>query len=203
MNDGEVTIICLVDSIHIADLGLRLTRGARASVPMSAAMKSRDLSRAKVDGTVGTQTLRSSVIRAQEHVSSDTVTSQSPRSVTQALDLGPLLGALQQLTDEVRALRADVAMRPMQPLQPLQPLQPPPVVDLAPLVQQLQGALAGARYNTAATAVETSAVPDAVFIPSNLTGGELSASLNVSSESSDDPGLADAMRALKAARKKR
>lgn len=194
MNDGEVTIICLVDSIHIADLGLRLTRGARASVPMSAAMKSRDLSRAKVDGTVGTQTLRSSVIRAQEHVSSDTVTSQSPRAVTQALDLGPLLGALQQLTDEVRALRADVAMRTM---------QPPPVVDLAPLVQQLQGALAGARYNTAATAVETSAVPDAVFIPSNLTGGELSASLNVSSESSDDPGLADAMRALKAARKKR
>jgi len=194
MNDGEVTIICLVDSIHIADLGLRLTRGARASVPMSAAMKSRDLSRAKVDGTVGTQTLRSSVIRAQEHVSSDTVTSQSPRAVTQALDLGPLLEALQQLTDEVRALRADVAMRPM---------QPPPVVDLAPLVQQLQGALTGAKYNTAATAVETPAVPDAMFIPSNLTGGDLSASLNVSSESSDDPGLADAMRALKAARKKR
>lgn len=194
MNDGEVTIICLVDSIHVADLGLRLTRGARASVPMSAAMKSRDLSRAKVDGTVGTQTLRSSVIRAQEHVSSDTVTSQSPRAVTQALDLGPLLEALQQLTDEVRALRADVAMRPM---------QPPPVVDLAPLVQQLQGALTGAKYNTAATAVDTSAVPDAMFIPSNLTGGDLSASLNVSSESSDDPGLADAMRALKAARKKR
>lgn len=194
MNDGEVTIICLVDSIHIADLGLRLTRGARASVPMSAAMKSRDLSRAKVDGTVGTQTLRSSVIRAQEHVSSDTVTSQSPRAVTQALDLGPLLGALQQLTDEVRALRADVAMRTM---------QPPPVVDLAPLVQQLQGALTGVKYNTAATAVETSAVPDAMFIPSNLTGGDLSASLNVSSESIDDPGLADAMRALKAARKKR
>jgi hypothetical protein len=160
---------------------------------MSAAMKSRDLSRAKVDGTVGTQTLRSSVIRAQEHVSSDTVTSQSPRAVTQALDLGPLLGALQQLTDEVRALRADVAMRPM---------QPPPVVDLAPMIHHLQGALAGVKVESAPV-VGSSPVPDAVFIPSNLTGGDLSASLNVTSESSDDPGLADAMRALKAAKKNR
>lgn len=193
MSDGEVTIICLVDSIHIADLGLRLTRGARVSVPMSAAMKSRDLSRAKVDGTVGTQTLRSSAIRAQEHVSSDTVTSQSPRALTQVLDLGPLLDAIHQLTDEVRALRTDVASRPM---------QPPPVVDLAPLIHQLQVALAGVKSNTP-TAVEDPAVPDAVFIPSSLTGGELSASLNVASESTNDPGLSDTMKALKAARKKR
>lgn len=194
MSDGEVTIVCQVDAIQLPDLGLRLMRGSRVSVPLSAAMKSRDLSKAKVDGTVVTQTLRSSVIRAQEHVSSDTVTSQSPRASAPTLDIGPLLGAIRQLTDEVRALRADLATRPV---------QPPPVVDLAPLVQQLQGALAGVKHNTAATAVETPAVPDAVFIPSNLTGGDLSASLNVTSESSDDPGLSDAMRALKAAKKKR
>jgi hypothetical protein len=193
MSDGEVTIICLVDSIHIADLGLRLVRGARASVPMTAAMKSRDLSRAKVDGTVGTQTLRSSVIRAQEHVSSDTVTSQSPRAPT--VDLTPLLGAIHQLTDEVRALRADMAS-----------FRPPTAqtLDLTPLVQQLQGALVRHSGSTPAPAAGAATVePGAVFIPSNITGGDLTASLNVSSESSDDPGLADTMKALKAARKKR
>lgn len=42
-----------------------------------------------------------------------------------------------------------------------------------------------------------------VFIPSNLTGsGDLTTNLKVSSESSVDQGVADAMAALKAARKK-
>ena len=194
MNDGEVTILCQVDAIHLPDLGLRLVRGARVSVPMSAAMKSRDLSKAKVDGTVVTQTLRSSVIRAQERVSSDTVTSQSPRASAPApaLDLSPLLGAIQQLTDEVRALRADLVSRPVSQA---------PVVDFTPLMQQLQGALPAAKTESrSAPSIEPSEV---VFIPSNLTGGDLSASLNVSSESNEDPGLADAMKALKAARKKR
>jgi hypothetical protein len=185
MNDGEVTIICLVDTLHLPDLGLRLTRGARAAVPMSLAMKSRDLSKAKVDGTVGTQTLRSSVIRAQEHVSSDTVTSQSPRAAT--VDFSPVLAALQQLTDEVRALRLDIASRPV---------APPPVVDLTPLLQQLQGAMATAK-------VAPTAPPEEMFIPSNLTGGGAAVTLNVASDSSDDPGLADTLKALKAARKKR
>lgn len=195
MSDGEVTIICLVDTLHLSDLGLRLTRGARASVPMSLAMKSRDLSKAKVDGTVGTQTLRSSVIRAQEHVSSDTVTSQSPRAAA-TIDLGPLLVAIQQLTDEVRALRSDMASRPV---------VPPPVVDLAPLLQQLQGAMATAKvpHTVAVMGSALTAPPEEVFIPSNLTGGDAAVTLNVASESNDDPGLADAMKALKAARKKR
>ena len=195
MNDGEVTIICLVDSIHLSDLGLRLTRGARVSVPMSLAMKSRDLSKAKVDGTVSTQTLRSSVIRAQEHVSSDTVTSQAPRA-TATVDFAPLLAALQQLTDEVRALRSDVTSRPV---------VPPPVVDLAPLLQQLQGAMATVKvaHPVAVTGSAPMAPTEEMFIPSNLTGGDAAVTLNVASESSDDPGLADTLKALKAARKNR
>jgi len=196
MNDGEVTIICLVDTLHLPDLGLRLTRGARAAVPMSLAMKSRDLSKAKVDGTVGTQTLRSSVIRAQEHVSSDTVTSQSPRAAT--VDFSPVLAALQQLTDEVRALRLDIASRPV---------APPPVVDLTPLLQQLQGAMVTAKVAPTVPGAVTRTAPvvptEEMFIPSNLTGGDAAVTLNVASESSDDPGLADTLKALKAARKKR
>lgn len=189
MNEGEVKIICLVDSIHLTDLGLRLTRGAQATVAMSAAMKSRDLSKAKVDGTVSTQTLRSSVIRAQEHVSSDTVTSQSPRAAP--LDIAPVLTALQKLTDEVRGLRSDLSSRPV---------SPSPSVDFSPLLRALS---ATPQAGGVPAPVAVSPSPEAVFIPSNLTGGDLSASLNVTSESSDDPGLADAMRALKAAREKR
>jgi hypothetical protein len=156
---------------------------------MSAAMKSRDLSKAKVDGTVSTQTLRSSVIRAQEHVSSDTVTSQSPRSTS--LDIAPVLAALQKLTDEVRGLRSDLASRPV---------SPPPSVDFSPLLRALT-AIPQTGGAVVAAAVPPS--PEEVFIPSNLTGGDLSAKLNVASESTDDPGLADTMKALKAARKKR
>lgn len=191
MNEGEVKIICLVDSIHLTDLGLRLTRGAQATVAMSAAMKSRDLSKAKVDGTVSTQTLRSSVIRAQEHVSSDTVTSQSPRATP--LDIAPVLTALQRLTDEVRGLRSDLSSRPV---------SPSPSVDFSPLLRALS-ATPQAGGVPAPVAVSLPASPEAVFIPSNLTGSDLSAKLNVSSESTDDPGLADAMLALKAARKNR
>lgn len=188
MSEGEVVIVCQVDAIHLPDLGIRLTRGSRATVPLSAAMKSRDLSKAKVDGTVVAQTLRSSVIRAQEMVSSDTVTSHSPRAP--ALDLSPLLGAIQQLTDEVKALRSDLASRSV-------PQPSPPSIDLSPLMQLLGSAKGGSSPSALIEQTE------AVFIPSNLTGGDLSASLNVSSESNEDPGLADAMKALKAARKKR
>lgn len=183
---GEVTIIALTDLVVVPDLGVRLTRGARVSVPMSAAMKSRDLSKAKLDGTVATQTLRSAAIRAQENVSSDTVTSQSPRH--SPLDFSPLLDALAVLTEEVRGLRRDLSRAPA----------PASALDLTPLLAQLQ-AVTGSTVAPRPSVV----APDEVFIPSNLTGGDLTASLNVSSESSDDPGLADTMKALKAARKKR
>ena len=191
MSEGEVTIVCQVDTLHLPDLGLRLTRGARVSVPLSAAMKSRDLSKAKVDGTVITQTLRSSVIRAQESVSLDAAAPQPPRA-SNSLDLSPLLSALQALTEEVRALRADLKFRP--------PIPAPPPIDLSPLVKQLERSLFS-NGSTQPRAVQNP--PEEVFIPSNLTGSDLSANLNVASESSDDPGLADALKALKAAKKKR
>lgn len=186
--NGEVAIIALTDLVVLPDLGVRLTRGAKVSVPLSAAMKSRDLSKAKVDGTVTTQTLRSAAIRAQENVSSDTVTSQSPRH--SPLDLSPLLDALAVLTEEVRGLRRDLARAPVAA----------PALDLTPLLAQLQTVVAASPVRAA----PSSALPnEEVFIPSNLTGGDLSATLNVASESTDDPGLADTMKALKAARKKR
>lgn len=179
--------MALTDLVVLPDLGLRLTRGSKIVVPMSAALKSRDLSKAKVDGIVATQTLRSAAIRAQENVSSDTVTSQAPRH--NPLDLIPLLDALAVLTEEVRGLRRDLARAPA----------PAPALDLTPLLAQLQ-TVAGA------SAPQTKVVfapPEEVFIPSNLTGGDIMATMNVASENSEDPGLADAMQALKAARKKR
>jgi hypothetical protein len=190
--NGEVTIICLTDSVHLTDLGLKLTRGARASVPLAAAAKSRDLSTAKIDGTVTTQTMQATVIRARENVGSDTTHSQSPRH--NSLDLSPLVAAIQVLTDEVRGLRRDLASKPA---------APPPTVDFTPLLARLQAMALVAAPSHAAPVPASAPVPEERFIPSNLTGGDLSASLNVASESSDDPGLADTLKALKAAKKKR
>jgi hypothetical protein len=93
-------------------------------------------------------------------------------------------------------LRSDMASRPV---------VPPPVVDLAPLLQQLQGAIATAKgpHTVTVTGSALMAPPEEVFIPSSLTGGDAAVTLNVASESSDDPGLADTLKALKAAKKKR
>lgn len=192
--NGDVTIVCLTDSIHLRDLGVHLTRGSRVSVPLSVAMKSRDLVAAKLDNAVSTQTVRSSVIREQENVSSDTVTSQSPRHT--ALDLSPILVAVHQLADEVRGMRRDLAAI-------LSSAPASPTADFAPLLAQIQGMVA---QSSGEKTWQTHMAPpdrDEIFIPSNLTGsGDLTTTLKVSSESSVDQGVADAMAALKAARKK-
>ena len=193
--NGEVTIVCLTDSIYLRDLGAHLTRGSRMSVPLSVAMRSRDLVAAKMDNLVSTQTVRSSVIREQENVSSDTVTSQSPRHTS--LDLSPILIAVYQLADEVREMRRELAAS-----LPTAPVSP--TVDFAPLLAQLQGMVAP--QSPGEKLRQTHMAPpdrDEIFIPSNLTGsGDLNTTLKVSSESSVDQGVADAMAALKAARKK-
>jgi hypothetical protein len=197
MSDGEVKIICLVDAIHLSDLGLRIARGASVSVSMSAAMKSRDLSKAKMDGTVSTQTLRSSVIRSPDHVSFEATPAPiaippSPRSSPPELapELAPVLAALQRLTDEVRGLRADLASRPVAP----SPVSDPSVRRTGtPVGTERPGSSVGDEFSS----------PETVFIPSNLTGGNLPTNFNVSSESTEDPGLADTMAALKAARNRR
>lgn len=119
--NGEVTIIALTDLVVLPDLGVRLMRGAKVNVPLSAAMRSRDLSKAKMDGIVTTQTLRSAAIRIQENVSSDTVTSQAPRSGVHDPNL--LLEALAVLTEEVRGLRRDLA-HTVQPTLDLAPCWP-------------------------------------------------------------------------------
>ena len=193
MSDGEVKIICLVDSIHLSDLGLRLARGASVSVSMSAAMKSRDLSKAKIDGTVSTQTLRSSVIRSPDHVSFEATPAPIPAPPSlrsSPVDLAPVLAALQRLTDEVKGLRSDLASRPVAP----SPVLDPSVRRTGtPVETGRPSSLVGDGFSS----------PETVFIPSNLTGGNAPTNLNVSSESTEDPGLADTMAALKAARNRR
>jgi hypothetical protein len=182
---GEVTITCLTDTLHLPDLGLKLTRNARVSVPLSAAMRSRDLTTAKINGTVSTQTLRASVIRVQERVSSDTVTSQSPRA-SHGPDLSPLVDAIQVLTDEVRGLREDLQQSPHQDM------------NLAPLVAEIQKLTA---VRSTGQSKQPVATQDEVFIPSGITGDSLVVSLEVPTHSTQNQGLEDTAKALKAARK--
>ena len=195
--NGEVTIRCLTDEVHLRDLGIRLTRGNTTTIPLSRAMGSRDLSSAKIDGTVSAQTLRSSVIRAQEMVSSDTTTSQSPRHLSApTVDLNPVMDAILYLTESVAALRQEVAALRQKPDQTL---------DLTPVLVALQGLspkLSGITERVPQPHKDPAPQEDVIFIPSNITGNDLSTNLNVTASSETNSGVEDATQALKDARKK-
>lgn len=212
-SNGEVTILCLTDQVHLQDIGVHLTRGHRASVSLSQAMKSRDLSAAKLDGTVAIQATRAAAtVRAQEYTSSDTTHSQarrhSPAPPADVLaTLGDLAGEVREvraivlrLTDEVRGIRADLH-RLMQ--------QPSPQVDLSRVMAKLDECLANPARVVRGTPepIERRGTPHveepSVFIPSNLTGGMAAQELRVASETSEIPQLTGTAEALKAARKKR
>lgn len=191
---GEVTIICLTDEVNLRDLGVRLTRGAKVEVPLSAAMKSRDLQRAKVDGTVFTQTLRASAIRAHEYASSDTTTSQSPRfqpPTPAPVDMAPLLGVVQALTEEVRNLRAEVTMLKQAPA---------PVAYLDPEV--LRDVLSSISAQVPRQPVATPPPDDPVFIPEHIMDGSLKPTLDVKPQRAEAHGVDDAAKTLKSVRKR-
>jgi len=197
---GEVTIICLTDEVNLRDLGVRLTRGAKVEVPLSAAMKSRDLQRAKVDGTVFTQTLRASAIRAHEYASSDTTTSQSPRFQPPApapVDMAPLLGVVQALTEEVRSLRAEVTLLKQAPA-PVAYLDPEVLRDV------LSSISAQAPRQPVAThqIVPTQPPDDPVFIPERIMDDSLKPSLDVKSHRAEASGVDDAAKTLRSVRKR-
>ena len=201
--EGEVTILCLVNEVRILDLGVFLTRGQSAKVAFSQAMKSRDLSQARMDGTVQTQVLRTSAIRqhtpldaarVQERVSSNVTTSVTPRHEppAPAMDLGPVLGALSALTDEVRALRKDMAANPV------------PALDLTPLVQALQGLkVTGPVSASVGVSSPEPKESEDLFIPGKIVTDVAPVNLDVVSEESDGGDVNDVAAALKKARQGR
>jgi len=212
--NGEVTIICLTDTVHLHDIGVHLTRGHRVNVPMTQAMRSRDLSAAKQDGTVAIQTIRSAAtVRAQEFTSSDTTHSRAPRHSPAPGGPDALAVAIERLTQEVQGMRVDITrLQQQRPVAP--PVAPPVVVDILaelkeyvrtlPQVGRTESALESMRptqqvqgFPPAVVAVEE------MFIPSNLTGGATASDLKVASETSTSPQLTGTAEALKAARKKR
>lgn len=199
--NGEVTIICLTDAVHLHDIGVHLTRGHRATISMSQAARSRDLSAAKLDRTVSIIASKAAAtVRAQEYTSSDTTHSQAPRHVSHAptpvVDLSLLVDAVERMAEEVRGMRADIT-RLMQ--------QPP--ADLSRVVAMIEERLSHPVMVVRVPGkVEVPSVPDdlpAMFIPSNLTGGVAAQELQVVSHTSESPQLSGTAELLKAARKKR
>ena len=209
--EGEVTIVCVANEVRLPDLKLFLTRGQKVTVPFSSSMRSRDLSQAKMDGTVTTQVMRASqirppvppdVARVQELVSSNTTTSQAVRSnqkpqQPQEVDMSPVLGALHTLTDEVRALRRDMAQQP----------SPVPSLDLSPLIQAIQGLrIAGGPSTAEPVATVQNSLPsasEARFIPSSIVPTESTTNLEVSATETDGGSVDDVAAALKRAKTKR
>jgi hypothetical protein len=199
---GEVTIICLTDLVHIQDIGVRLTRGHRVNIPLSVATKSRDLSAAKLDGTVTIQTLRTAAtVRAQEFASSDTTISTAPRHTPGVVvEYASILAALERLTEEVQGLRVDITRLHQQ-----SPGTGAPARDvsrlLAMLEERIQNPMVTVRGSTPTEHVLEA--PAEMYIPSNLTGGVTAPDLKVASETSTSPQITGTAEALKAARKKR
>jgi len=189
IENADVVIRCLTDTITLKDLGVTLSRGAQVTVSSLVATKSRELTQAKLNGSVSTQTVKSAPPRAQEHTSSDTTTPQSPRyTPTPQMDFSPVLVALENLTNEVRRLRQDIAARPIQP-----------ALDLTPLISALRALpVAGLPERQASPVVDPT---EPLYIP-DLGSGLSSENVVVNSGSSINPEMDASIKALKD-RKKR
>ena len=203
LGTGEVTITCVTDLVKLHDLGIYLTRGQKGVVSMATAMKSRDLSAAKLDGSVTVQTLRSAAVRVKENVSSDTTHSQAPR-YTPPSDIANLTEAVLNLTEEVRGMRQD-----MDALIHRGGAQPDFSTLLAKIQDMFWAHTLAERPTVPPSPVGNQMPPppviaseEEVYIPSNLTGGDLKSSLNVTTHESLQPGISNAAEALKDARRR-
>ena len=120
--EGEVEVVCLGDTAHIQDLGLRMVRGSRYTTTLSAAAKSRDLEMAKKQGIVGVKIMRAAIIRQESLPHVVDGSSQNQRTISRAnlsapsapapvpvpASDGNVAKALRELTNEVRKLREDI-----------------------------------------------------------------------------------------------
>lgn len=193
---GEVTIVCLTDSVHLHDIGVHLTRGHRTNVSTSVAAKSKDLAAAKSDRTVSIHNSRAAVIVPR------TPSEPAPRVEALAdrhappVEFTELIRAVVNLTEEIIGLRRDLSQQRPQP------------VDVAKVFAGLEERLRHPVQvvRAAPASSDDPALPpelEEVFIPSNLTGGATATELKVSSETAENHQLTGTAAALKAARRKR
>lgn len=212
---GEVEIRCLGDSAHIADLGLKMVRGARVYTNFSTTSRSRDLELAKAQGLVAVRVMRAMTIKtddngvsAQPRLESGGDTNlrminraaYQPGTTTQVaatpVDMAPLELTLRDLITEVRHLREDIQRMAVTS----------GGVDPMLLADAIKSALSGITFNTgngkSGQPASLVSADEERFIPSGIVslGAKADISPRVTNEGA--VSLDDAQTALREARRR-
>jgi len=208
---GEVELVCLGDTAHILDLGLKMVRGSRVRTTLSAISRSRDLETAKAQGIVGVKVMKAQTIK-QDNLPTPTEHSANQRAITRSavhpstaahpgaqvvpteFDQSPVLRALRELTAEVRSLREEVRRLPTTPI-----IDP----NLIPLITEaVRVAFSGFSFTPGAgPSVQSLSSTEERFIPRGIVTG--TAKLDIETARSTTGGVDDAEAALRAARRSR
>ena len=127
----EGTIYCVADSAIIEDLDLSLYRGQSVRVPLDRFDGSSDLRKARSMGLVSVSLPKTMAVKSPDPLAHGNVRAVSraavspiPLAVVDApkpthiqpptiLDMGPVLGVLQQILEELKYLRSEIAKRPI------------------------------------------------------------------------------------------
>jgi len=216
---SDVELVCLGDTAHIQDLGLKMVRGARITTTLTAIARSRDLELAKAHGLVSVTVLKAQMIR-RDLPSAPLEDSPNQRAISRSATSaanspspasGDFASALQGLTMEVRLLRED--------LQRIQRLEaeakmvevdakenPSSVVfDPVLLMSMLRTVLSEFDFgsgNASPSVARTSSTPEAVFIPSGIVT-TATKKLDIETSRSTTSGVDDAEEALRNARRRK
>jgi len=213
----EVEIICLGDTAHIHDLGLKMVRGARVMTTLSATSRSRDLEAAKVQGIVAVRVMRAQTIKQNNlpappprpqirFAPSTPIPVDPPTFLSPEIDPTQVLLALQSLALEVRSLREELRKVSVAPAAPV-PAPQAPAIDSALLALSLseavRAALSGLTFSGGGSAVPQSsfASDEERFIPSGIVTGTAKQDIETSRETTR--GIDDAETALRNARRRR
>jgi len=205
----EVEIICLGDTAHIHDLGLKMVRGARVMTTLSATSRSRDLEAAKVQGIVAVRVMRAPAPPPRPQIRfapSTPIPVDPPTFLSPEIDPTQVLLALQSLALEVRSLREELRKVSVAPAAPV-PAPQAPAIDSALLALSLseavRAALSGLTFSGGGSAVPQSsfASDEERFIPSGIVTGTAKQDIETSRETTR--GIDDAETALRNARRRR
>jgi len=200
----EVEIVCLGDSAHIPDLGLKLRRGAKVAATLTMVSGSRDLAELKRLGVVAVTELKAQAIRRDAPVAQIPSPKNPPPPLPATRPMAPTVPdetahLLRGILEEIKGLRADLKARPVQEARP--------EIDLGPMVSAIQSALnrpgvdSGRRVETRHEVEAGDLSREERFIPSGIVSGNLKSEIATQDSSSENSGLDEAEALLKQVRR--
>ena len=210
----EVELTCIGDSAHISDLGLKLSRGSKIWMSLTAIGKSKDLVEAKRLGLVTVRVLKARIIKANTLSATVTAPTQSRGQQISAIPYTPISavlptptvkvssapetapnGQISELIREIRGLREDVRGQK-------QSVETQSIHQMvSALAATIRDSFQGVHFEGA---TQTSpSLPEEVYIPSGIVTGVKAEITTLNEISESTSSLDDAQGALKKARRNR